>query len=75
MDSSRLRIPNQSVKKLDTSVQFAEGDKVLARWTDSRKFPGIVTQVLEDSESSQICCYNLVDFQLILTNFPFPSHI
>lgn len=50
MDSSRLRIPNQNPKKVETPTQYKEGDKCLARWTDSRKFPGTVRRVLENSK-------------------------
>lgn len=50
MDSSRLRIPNQNPKKVETPAQFKVGDKCLARWTDSRKFPGTVHSVLENSK-------------------------
>lgn len=49
MDSSRLRIPSQMGKTTEASAQFKEGEKVLARWTDSRKFPGTVNRVLENS--------------------------
>lgn len=43
MNSTRLR-PIETVE----SVKFQEGDKCLARWTDSRKFPGTVQKVLEN---------------------------
>lgn len=52
MDSSRLRVPSQSAKKTETQAEFNEGDRVLARWTDSRKFPGTVNRVLENSNAN-----------------------
>lgn len=42
MDSSRLRIPVQ--------IQYKEGDRCLARWTDSRKFPATVLRPVENSK-------------------------
>lgn len=41
-DSSRLRIP--------TPIQYKEGDRCLARWTDSRKFPATVRTPMENSK-------------------------
>lgn len=58
MDSSRLRIPSQMGKTTEASAQFKEGEKVLARWTDSRKFPGTVNRVLENS---MFTFHNLLD--------------
>lgn len=42
MDSSRLRLPVRE--------QFKEGDRCLARWTDSRKFKATVLRPLDDSK-------------------------
>lgn len=42
MDSSRLRIP--------VPIQFKEGDRCLARWTDSRKFPATVLRPMDNSK-------------------------
>ncbi|XP_031623843.1 PHD finger protein 20-like protein 1 [Contarinia nasturtii] len=42
MDSTRLRIPVQ--------VTFKEGDRCLARWTDSRKFPATVVRPLDNNK-------------------------
>ncbi|XP_031623524.1 PHD finger protein 20-like [Contarinia nasturtii] len=42
MDSSRLRIPVQ--------VTYEKGDRCLARWTDSRKFPATVLKPLENNK-------------------------
>lgn len=47
MDSCRLR-PFQVVKK---SEGFAIGEKCMARWNDSRKFPATVQRLVEDGES------------------------
>ncbi|XP_063700645.1 uncharacterized protein LOC134830957 [Culicoides brevitarsis] len=44
MDSSRLR-PPQVTKK---SEGFAIGEKCMARWNDSRKFPATVQRLVED---------------------------
>lgn len=46
MDSCRLR-PMQVVKK---SEGFAIGEKCMARWNDSRKFPATVQRLVEDGE-------------------------
>lgn len=53
MDSSRLRIP--------VPILFKEGDRCLARWTDSRKFPAVVLEALENSK-------NLLNFSEFSTN-------
>ncbi|KAJ6633506.1 PHD finger protein 20-like protein 1, partial [Pseudolycoriella hygida] len=45
MNSSRLR-PLQVVKK--PIATYVPGEKVLARWTDSRKFPATIQKVLEN---------------------------
>lgn len=43
MDSSRLRIP--------VPIQYKEGDRCLARWTDSRKFPATVVRPVDNSKN------------------------
>lgn len=43
MNSTRLR-PIENVE----TIKFQEGEKCLARWTDSRKFPGTVHKVLDN---------------------------
>lgn len=52
MDSSRLRpleTSSTTTPKKDDG-QFKEGDKCLARWTDSRKFRATIQKVLDNSE-------------------------
>lgn len=56
MNSNRLR-PVE--KQKPASQQFSEGERCLARWTDSRKFPATVQKVLDNSE---------------FTVFSIPSH-
>lgn len=46
MDSSRLR----RIQAGSTPGQFKEGDRCLARWTDSRKFRATIQKVLENSK-------------------------
>lgn len=52
MNSSRLRPieVNTTPKNKKVELQFAEGERCLARWTDSRKFPATVQKVLENSK-------------------------
>ncbi|KAF5288026.1 hypothetical protein FQA39_LY15555 [Lamprigera yunnana] len=48
MNSSRLR-PLQPVSKKSAPTEiFVEGEKVMASWSDSRKFPATVTKVLDN---------------------------
>lgn len=49
MDSSRLRIPSP--------IEFKAGERCLARWTDSRKFPATVIKPLDNSKYSQLIYY------------------
>lgn len=53
MNSSRLR-PVQSPKKPVTT--YSVGEKCMARWTDSRKFPATVQKVLENSKFQFFFC-------------------
>lgn len=52
MDSSRLRPleTGSTSTPIKDESQFKEGDKCLARWTDSRKFRATIQTVLENSE-------------------------
>lgn len=64
MDSSRLRIP--------VPIQFKEGDRCLARWTDSRKFPATVLRPLENSKNAsplKIFPFSLFHAKLLVQNF------
>lgn len=47
MDSVRLR-PVQVIKKSDL---FVIGEKCMARWNDSRKFPATVQRIIEDGKN------------------------
>lgn len=62
MNSSRLR-PIEKEKA--PGPAFSAGDRCLARWTDSRKFPATVHKVLENSMSSV--------FSTVLDQFCSPS--
>lgn len=53
MDSVRLRSA-QPVKKVDT---FVVGEKCMARWNDSRKFPATVQKIIEDGRNLVLCLY------------------
>ncbi|KAK4880115.1 hypothetical protein RN001_008261 [Aquatica leii] len=48
MNSSRLRPLQPIPKKIFTSEIFLEGEKVMASWNDSRKFPATVTKVIDN---------------------------
>lgn len=37
-------------KQKPVAQQFVQGERCLARWTDSRKFPATVQKVLDNSE-------------------------
>lgn len=53
MNSSRLRpIESEASNEKDKKSEslFLEGERCLARWTDSRKFPATVQKVLDNSE-------------------------
>lgn len=55
MDSSRLRVP---VEK--SPIEFKPGDRCLARWTDSRKFPATVVRPLENSKYQQNFIFSFI---------------
>lgn len=63
MNSTRLR----QIEATEV-VKFKEGEKCLARWTDSRKFPGTVSKVLENGE---ICILETFVFGYFVTQFCF----
>lgn len=47
MNSSRLRPIEAANVDSTPGVSFKVGDRCMARWTDSRKWPGVVQRVLE----------------------------
>lgn len=70
MDSSRLRIPvekNRS-KTPGADIQFIEGERCSARWTDSRKFPATVIKVLENSKYIEKTSYDTAEWRINIRN-------
>ncbi|KAF5307777.1 hypothetical protein FQR65_LT06648 [Abscondita terminalis] len=53
MNSSRLRPVQPLPKKVFNMDSFIEGEKVMASWNDSRKFPATVTKVI-DNETYEV---------------------
>lgn len=49
-EKHRLRPIEKVEKEKPVPHQFAAGDRCLARWNDSRKFPATVQKILENSE-------------------------
>lgn len=47
MSSPRLRLP-QNAKKASFKEEFVVGERCLAAWSDARKFPAIITKVMEN---------------------------
>lgn len=52
LDSEKKDSPIPSTSQSKAEIQFAEGERCLARWTDSRKFPATIQRVLENSKLS-----------------------
>lgn len=49
MSSPRLRLP-ENTNTLNSKEEFVVGERCLAAWSDARKFPAIITKVMENGK-------------------------